>query len=71
METIIGGEFEEKLARLVDHLAERGEAQDADAAWQIAARRYAAEPVISLDRLKFLVPDRSGLPAARANTRTC
>jgi radical SAM superfamily enzyme YgiQ (UPF0313 family) len=65
VETIIGGEFEEKLARLVDHLAERGQAPDRDAAWDLAARRYAAEPVISLDRLKFLVPDRSGLPPLR------
>jgi radical SAM superfamily enzyme YgiQ (UPF0313 family) len=67
VETIIGGEFEEKLARLVDHLAERGQAQndDQDAAWQNAARLYAAEPVISLDRLNFLVPDRSGLPPLR------
>ncbi len=65
VETIIGGEFEEKLARLVDHLAERGQTKDPDAAWQTAARRYAAEPVISLDRLKFLVPDRSGLPPLR------
>lgn len=67
VETIIGGEFEGKLARLVDHLAERAQAQDddQDAAWEIAARAYAAEPVISLDRLKFLVPDRSGLPPLR------
>jgi len=67
VETIIGGEFEEKLARLADHLAGRGQARDDDqgAAWEIAARAYAAEPVISLDRLKFLVPDRSGLPPLR------
>jgi radical SAM superfamily enzyme YgiQ (UPF0313 family) len=60
VETIIGGEFEEKLARLVDHLSEPGHGRGK--AWENAARRYAAEPVISLDRLKFLVPDRSGLP---------
>jgi len=63
VETIIGGEFEEKLARLVDHLGERS--QGRGPAWDLASRRYAAEPVISLDRLKFLVPDRSGLPPLR------
>ncbi len=69
VETIIGGEFEGKLAGLVDHLGERGQGHDPDAAWEIAARRYAAEPVISLDRLKFLVPDRSGLPPLREYAR--
>jgi len=60
VDTIIGGEFEEKLARLVDHLQEPGHVRGP--ADEIASRAFAAEPVISLDRLKFLIPDRSGLP---------
>ncbi len=63
VDTIIGGEFEEKLARLVDHLQEPGHVRGP--AGEIAFRAFAAEPVISLDRLKFLIPDRSGLPPLR------
>ncbi len=50
VDTIIGGEFEEVLVALYERLA------DGKAAW--------AEPIpsISLAKLKFLVPDRSGLP---------
>jgi len=47
--TILGGEFEQGLARLVARL--RG-----------AARAPQSEPVISLARQKFYVPDRAGLP---------
>jgi radical SAM superfamily enzyme YgiQ (UPF0313 family) len=49
VETILGGEFEEGLARVVARL--RG-----------AARAPQSEPVISLARQKFYVPDRAGLP---------
>ena len=47
-ETILGGEFEEGLVRLLERLPDR-----------CGERR---EPVVSLARQKFLVPDRSGLP---------
>ncbi len=48
-QTILGGEFEAGLVHLVDRLR-KGNG---------AAQR---EPLISLDRLAFLPPDRSGLP---------
>jgi len=53
VETILGGEFEEGLARLVERLRARG-ADDGYA-------RTQPEPVISLARQRFLVPDRTGL----------
>src|SRR5262249_56409882 len=51
--TIIGGEFESDLTEL---------------ARRLAADRAAPEPftTISLDRQRFLVPDRSGLPPLAA-----
>lgn len=53
VETVLGGEFEEGLSHLADRLATRksisGVAQP--------------EPVISLARQKFQVPDRADLPA--------
>jgi radical SAM superfamily enzyme YgiQ (UPF0313 family) len=51
--TILGGEFEEGLASLVLRL-DHGAANGADVEKQ-------PEPVISLARQKFLVPDRAGL----------
>jgi radical SAM superfamily enzyme YgiQ (UPF0313 family) len=52
VETILGGEFEEGLA----HLAQRLEnSSDESAASQ-------EEPVVSMERLAFEVPDRSDLP---------
>ena len=51
--TIIGGEFEEGLARLVERLAANGSRPPAQS----------EEPIISLARQAFIVPDRSGLPA--------
>jgi len=52
--TILGGEFEEGLANLGERLQEgAGESQ-----W----RATQLEPVISLARQKFLVPDRAGMP---------
>jgi radical SAM superfamily enzyme YgiQ (UPF0313 family) len=55
--TILGGEFEEGLAALVTRLAISREdyEQDGD-----------QEPLISLRRQQFLVPDRAGLPALAA-----
>jgi len=50
--TILGGEFEEGLAHLAERLAAEGEA--------IA---LPAESLISMARLQFEVPDRSGMPA--------
>jgi radical SAM superfamily enzyme YgiQ (UPF0313 family) len=47
--TILGGEFEAGLVSLADRLA--------------AKRTLQTEPLISLDRLQFRVPQRSGLPS--------
>jgi radical SAM superfamily enzyme YgiQ (UPF0313 family) len=56
-ETILGGEFEDGLRSLVARLASSPPAMHrADGASQ-------TEPVISLARQQFLVPDRSTLPA--------
>ena len=60
VETIVGGEFEERLAFLADHLTRRKDAQASGGG--IVAGNLAGQTVISLDRLKFIVPDRSGLP---------
>ncbi|HWZ42662.1 MAG TPA: CUAEP/CCAEP-tail radical SAM protein [Candidatus Saccharimonadales bacterium] len=55
-QTVLGGEFEEGLVSLVRRLAkDRGRDEAGLSAPQ-------TEPVISLSRLKFKVPDRSGLP---------
>jgi len=51
--TLLGGEFEQGLVALVQRLQENGHSsQSADQ----------PEPLISLGRQNFLVPDRSGLP---------
>lgn len=47
--TMIGGEFEEELRRLALRLA-------------AGDRSASAEPIISFERVRFEVPDRSGLP---------
>jgi hypothetical protein len=52
--TILGGEFEEGLANLTERLQE-GAGNHNGGATQL-------EPVISLARQKFLVPDRAGMP---------
>lgn len=49
--TILGGEFEAGLARLAEGLS-NGDG---------AAAAFQAEPIVSLERLKFQVPDRAGL----------
>ncbi|MGH9970556.1 MAG: CUAEP/CCAEP-tail radical SAM (seleno)protein [Pyrinomonadaceae bacterium] len=51
--TVLGGEFEEGLLNVVRNL--RGHERGKSVYTQ-------TEPLISLQRLKFLVPDRSGLP---------
>ena len=54
--TILGGEFEEGLAQLAARLAQQGSGA-------VPRGGPQAEPVISLARQAFAVPDRSGLPA--------
>src|SRR5216683_126957 len=51
--TILGGEFEEGLAHLAERLATDGK----------QAVEQPAESLISMARLQFEVPDRSGMPA--------
>jgi hypothetical protein len=51
--TILGGEFEEGLVHLAERLAMDG----------ARANAQLAEPLISMARLQFEVPDRSGMPA--------
>jgi radical SAM superfamily enzyme YgiQ (UPF0313 family) len=53
VQTILGGEFEQGLVALVQRLGKNGREPWHD---------FQPEPVISLDRQSFLVPDRSGLP---------
>ncbi|PYT55815.1 MAG: radical SAM protein, partial [Acidobacteria bacterium] len=50
--TILGGEFEEGLVHLAERLARRKEQKT----------EPQAEPLISMARLQFEVPDRSGIP---------
>ncbi|MGC1618721.1 MAG: CUAEP/CCAEP-tail radical SAM protein [Candidatus Acidiferrum sp.] len=52
--TILGGEFESELV----HLAERLQSEDR----ATAEHTLPPEPVVSLERLSFEVPDRSGFP---------
>src|SRR5580704_6018271 len=52
--TILGGEFEDGLANLAARLQQGAGNRNGGAAQQ--------EPVISLARQRFLVPDRSGMP---------
>ena len=49
VKTILGGEFEEGLLRLAQRIAQ-------------GDREPQREPEVSLDRLRFLTPDRRGLP---------
>lgn len=58
VDTILGGEFEEALASLVAQLA-RNEAVTGRPSGN------ASRNAISLERLNFIPPDRSGLPALR------
>lgn len=51
--TVLGGEFEERLAHLAGRLASDG----------AQGQEQQAEPLVSLGRLQFKVPDRAGMPA--------
>jgi radical SAM superfamily enzyme YgiQ (UPF0313 family) len=51
--TILGGEFEDRLVQLAERLAANGK----------QAGVQTVEPLISMARLQFEVPDRSGMPA--------
>ena len=57
VETILGGEFEKGLRSL----AERLRAKNPGAKGGAPAKTEQREPVISLERQKFLTPDRSGM----------
>ena len=49
VETLLGGEFEDELRRLAQRLA-------------AGDRSVSAEPVLSFERMRFEIPDRTGLP---------
>lgn len=57
VETILGGEFEQGLAHLVERLQNR---LQSDGHFKSSLQ---PEPLVSLERLAFEVPDRSGMPA--------
>lgn len=57
-ETILGGEFEEGLVSLIKRLATDGKNENS----LRMTRPGQPEPLISLCRQKFVVPDRTGLP---------
>lgn len=59
-EAILGGEFEEGLVQLVKRLAEAKASRGAGGT--TAGENGQMEPVISMDRQRFRIPDRSGLP---------
>src|SRR5579863_9891541 len=54
--TILGGEFEQGLADLATRLAGRTALDNDNGSAQ------QSEPVISLERQKFILPDRAGMP---------
>jgi len=74
--TILGGEFEAGLVRLAERISAedsgaakkpslegQGERDSATFALRYRDSRRQAEPAISLERLSFEVPDRTGMPA--------
>jgi radical SAM superfamily enzyme YgiQ (UPF0313 family) len=61
-DTILGGEFEEGLAALAKRLASASGNGPRNVAGPIVSARQQEEPVISLARQKFRVPDRRGFP---------
>jgi len=62
--TILGGEFEEGLANLASRLGSgsTGAKSNGSGAYGSDGSARQPEPVISLARQKFLVPDRAGMP---------
>lgn len=58
VDAILGGEFEEVLARLAKRL---GKTKESDEQAEAASPERQIEPVISLARQNFIVPDRTGL----------
>ena len=67
--TILGGEFEEGLAKLADRLeaASAGRRENGSSNGNRFAKQ--PEPVISLARQTFLLPDRAGMPEPAAYAR--
>ena len=68
VDTILGGEFEGALAELVTRLADamaKLSARCGGAKQEHRAQASASRSAISLERLNFIPPDRSGLPALR------
>jgi radical SAM superfamily enzyme YgiQ (UPF0313 family)/biotin carboxylase len=65
-ETILGGEFEPGLAALAQRLSDTGRHQGGESHPPHTPQSW---PVISLDRLQFLTPDRQGLPDAARYAR--
>jgi radical SAM superfamily enzyme YgiQ (UPF0313 family) len=68
VETILGGEFEHGLVDLAERVGSsaNGDAGERPQGSKDSALRYSVrqrEPLVSLQRLAFEVPDRSGMPA--------
>jgi radical SAM superfamily enzyme YgiQ (UPF0313 family) len=59
VQTLLGGEFEAGLANLAEQLSARATAGDAATNGETAQQ---SQPLISMERLAFEVPDRAGLP---------
>lgn len=61
-QTILGGEFEEALVRAAKRVWVQREAGKGSPHVVARSQEPQSEPVISLSRLQFLVPERCGLP---------
>jgi radical SAM superfamily enzyme YgiQ (UPF0313 family) len=62
--TILGGEFEGGLVRLAERLGAGSEPKvHGDALKRAPTKSADAEPLVSLERLTFELPDRAGMPA--------
>lgn len=61
-QTILGGEFEEALLHAAQRVQERSQAGKDSPPEPSPYETPQAEPVTSLSRLRFLAPDRKGLP---------
>ena len=63
---VLGGEFEESLAAVARHIADRSSNLLSSRATEASAPGPATDPMpaasLAIPRLKFLVPDRRGLP---------